>query len=101
MVAVKGRMKMELLKEGRKQNKGLDPHRPNMEIVNLSPEKQDGLPPAAPCERGMLGKGPRGGTGGQHIRRNDFQCQSSIAGFTLRCAEKHRIKNTLFQKKTV
>lgn len=67
-MAVKGCMKMELFK----QNKGLDPHRPNTEKLNLSLEKQEYLSPAAACERGILGKDPQGGTGRQQIQRNDF-----------------------------
>ena len=65
-------MKMEFLKEGGKQNKGLDPHRPNTEKLNLSLKKQEDMPPTAACEREILGKDPQGGTGRQHIRRNDF-----------------------------
>lgn len=63
---------MELLKEGRKQNKGLDSHRPNTEKLNLSREKQEDLPSAAACERAILGKDSQGGTGRQQIERNDF-----------------------------
>lgn len=63
---------MELFKEGRKQNKGLNPHRPNTEKLNLSLKKQEDLPPAAACERGILGKDQQGDTGRQQIWRKNF-----------------------------
>lgn len=72
MMAVKGCMKIELFKEGRKHNKGLNLHRPNIEKLNLSLKKQEDLPPAAACERAILGKDPQGDTGRQQIWRNDF-----------------------------
>lgn len=57
MMAVKGCMKMELLKEGRKWNKGLAPHRPNtFEKLNLFLKKQEDFPPSTVCERGILDK---------------------------------------------
>lgn len=56
MMAVKGCMKVELLKEGREQNKGLDHHRPNAEKTNLPLEKQEYLLPAAACERAYWAK---------------------------------------------
>lgn len=36
-------MKMKLLKEGRKQNEGLDPHKPNTEKLNCSLERKEVL----------------------------------------------------------
>lgn len=71
-MAVKGCMKMELLKECKEQNKGSDPHRHSTEKLNLSLEKQENLPPAATCERGVQGKDPQGGTGRQQTQRNNF-----------------------------
>lgn len=101
-MAVRGCMKTEPLKEGRKWNKGLAPHRPApLKNGALLLKSRKIFLLQLRVRGGIRDKDPKGGTDRQQIKNNDFWYQSGVVGFTLHCAEQHRINSTVFQKKPV